>query len=182
MNARLLPLLGFALLMGLLGFGLWYIKRHDINEVPSPLIGKAAPEFSLPLLDDPEKTLSGASLRGQPYVLHVFASWCFVCREENPVLMTAGKGLGLKLVGFNYKDEPSDAKLWLRQFGNPYDTIVSDLDGKVGIDLGVYGAPETFLIDGDGVIRHKHIGALTSQAIQEELMPMVDQMRSEAAK
>jgi cytochrome c biogenesis protein CcmG, thiol:disulfide interchange protein DsbE len=179
MNTRLLPLIVFALLFALLGFGIWYIKDHDIKEVPSPLIGKRAPAFTLPMLYAPEKTLESKSLQGQPYILHVFASWCFVCREENPVMMTEGKKLGIPLIGFNYKDAPEDAKLWLQQFGNPYDMVIADELGKTAIDFGVYGAPESFLIDGKGVIRYKHIGAITPESIKNEFLPRLEKIRQE---
>lgn len=173
MNARLLPFLGFCLLFALLGFGIWYIRDNDINEVPSPLIGKPAPDYVLPTLYDPLQVVDSRTLRGKPYLLHVFASWCYVCREENPVLMAEGKRLGIKMVGFNYKDEPSDARQWLQQFGDPYDVIIADLPGKVAIDFGVYGAPEAFLIDGKGMIVHKHVGALTREVIETEFKPLL---------
>ncbi len=182
MNARILPLLAFSVLFALLGFGIWYIKGHDINEVPSPLIGKPAPEFSLPHLYTPEVFLDSKSLAGKPYLLHVFASWCFVCREENPVLMSQGKALGITIVGFDYKDDPNDAKLWLQQFGNPYDVVIADEAGKVAIDFGVYGAPESFLVDAKGVIRYKHIGAITPDTIRDEFLPLLEKMKQEKAQ
>ena len=182
MNARIVPLLGFSVLFALLGFGIWYIKGHDINEVPSPLIGKPAPEFSLPHLYTPQVFLESKSLAGKPYLLHVFASWCFVCREENPVLMSHGKALGITLVGFDYKDDPNDAKLWLQQFGNPYDVVIADEAGKVAIDFGVYGAPESFLVDARGVIRYKHIGAITPDTIRDEFLPLLAKMKQEKAQ
>lgn len=182
MNARMLPLLGFGLLFALLGFGLWYVRDHDITEIPSPLLGKTAPTYALPQLDAPDTPFGTAQLMGKPYLLHVFASWCFVCRAENPILMTKGKRLGVPLIGFDYKDDPSDARLWLQQFGNPYDVVISDLDGTVGIDFGVYGAPESFLIDGKGVIRHKHVGAMTDEVIESELIPLLGRIRQEPTK
>jgi cytochrome c biogenesis protein CcmG, thiol:disulfide interchange protein DsbE len=182
MNTRILPLLGFGVLFALLGFGIWYIKDHNINDVPSPLIGKPAPSFVLPMLYQPEQQINSQSLLGKPYLLHVFASWCFVCREENPILMTQGKALGIPLIGFNYKDEPSDAKLWLQQYGNPYDVVIADLSGKTAINFGVYGAPESFLIDGKGIIRYKHIGAITSEAVSTEFLPRLEKMRQEQTK
>ena len=179
MNARIVPLLGFSVLFALLGFGIWYIKGHDINEVPSPLIGKPAPEFSLPHLYTPQVFLESKSLAGKPYLLHVFASWCFVCREENPVLMSHGKALGITLVGFDYKDDPNDAKLWLQQFGNPYSVVIADRDGRIAIDFGVYGAPESFLVDGKGIIRYKRIGAITPEILAFELKPRLAAMLGE---
>jgi cytochrome c biogenesis protein CcmG/thiol:disulfide interchange protein DsbE len=179
-NARALPLAGFALLFALLAFGIWFIKYNSINVVPSPLIGKPAPAYSLPMLYEPEKTVDGAAFSGKPYLLHVFASWCYVCREENPVLMTEGKRLGIPLVGFNYKDESADARLWLARYGDPYDIIITDRQGGVAIDFGVYGAPEAFLIDGRGMIRYKVVGALTEKIIRTEIKPVLDQLQKEA--
>lgn len=182
MNVRLLPLAGFVLVLALLGFGIYYGQRHDPREVPSPLIGKAAPQFSLPLLDDPAKQFGSTDLAGQPYLLNVFASWCFACRDEHPILMSDGKRLGIKLVGFNYKDEPADAKRWLAQFGNPYDVIVADYPGNIAIDFGVTGAPETFLVDAQGVIRYKYISPITPEIIATELLPRIAQLKQQVTK
>lgn len=182
MNSRALPFIAFVALFALLGAGLMYIRDHDIREVPSPLVGKPIPAFSLPTLDHPEQIVDSASFRGKPYLLHVFASWCYVCREENGVFMNEGKRLGIPLIGFDYKDEPSDAKQWLKMYGNPYDMVIADLEGDVAIDLGVYGAPELFLIDAKGVVRHKHIGPLTNDVLESKLMPIVRKMQEEAAK
>ncbi len=174
MNLRLLPLAGFVLLVALLGFGIGWNQRHEMNEVPSPLINKPAPEFRLPLLDDPAKSLSRKDLLGKPWLLNVFASWCFACREEHPVLMAQGKQLGVRVIGFDYKDDPADAERWLDQFGNPYALVVADRPGAVAIDFGVYGAPETFLVDAQGVIRYKRIGPLTPDVIARELKPKIE--------
>ncbi|MEO5624246.1 MAG: DsbE family thiol:disulfide interchange protein [Dokdonella sp.] len=173
MNTRLLPFAGFVLVLALLGFGIWWSSHHDMREVPSPLIDKLAPTFSLPLLEDPSKFLGSKELAGEPYLLNVFASWCFACRDEHPVLMSEGKRIGIKLVGFDYKDEPADAKRWIAQYGNPYDVIVADVPGNVAIDFGVTGAPETFLVDAQGVIRYKYISPLTTEIIARELMPRI---------
>ena len=178
MNVRLLPFAGFVLVLALLGFGIWWSQHHDLREVPSPLIGKPAPQFSLPLLADPEKKIGSADLAGQPYLLNVFASWCFACRDEHPILMREGKRLGVKLVGFNYKDEPADAKRWLAQFGDPYDVIIADLPGDVAIDFGVTGAPETFLVDAQGVIRFKYISPITPEVIATELLPRIAALKA----
>ena len=182
MNARLLPLAGFVLVLALLGFGIWWSQHHDLREVPSPLIGKPAPQFSLPLLADPAKKIGSADLAGQPYLLNVFASWCFACRDEHPILMQDGKRLGIKLVGFNYKDEPDDAKRWIAQYGNPYDVIVADFPGNVAIDFGVTGAPETFLVDAKGVIRYKYISPITPEVIATELLPRISLLKKEVTK
>jgi cytochrome c biogenesis protein CcmG/thiol:disulfide interchange protein DsbE len=177
MNARLLPLAGFVLVLALLGFGIQWSRTHDPREVPSPLIDKPAPQFALPLLKEPEKKIGSADLAGEPYLLNVFASWCFACRDEHPILMREGKRLGIKLVGFNYKDEPADAKRWLAQFGDPYDVIIADLPGDVAIDFGVTGAPETFLVDAGGVIRYKYISPITPEVIATELLPRIARLK-----
>jgi cytochrome c biogenesis protein CcmG, thiol:disulfide interchange protein DsbE len=182
MNARLLPLVGFVLVFALLGFGIYWSQGHDPREVPSPLIGKPAPAFSLPLLDQPSTKLGSAELAGQPYLLNVFASWCFACRDEHPILMREGKRLGVKLVGFNYKDEPDDAKRWIAQFGNPYDVIIADLPGDVAIDFGVTGAPETFLVDAKGIVRYKYISPITPEIIATELLPRISLLKKEAGQ
>ncbi|MFT3791693.1 MAG: DsbE family thiol:disulfide interchange protein [Rudaea sp.] len=168
---RLLPLLGFFALVGLLGFGIWWNTHHETNEVPSPLIGKSAPEFVLPLLYDPAKTLSKKELLGKPYLVNVFGSWCVTCQYEHPILTEKVKPLGIKLIGMAWKDQPEDAKRWLAQFGDPYDAVVSDVDGRTGIDFGVYMAPESFLVDAQGTIRYKRIGMFTPELIESELLP-----------
>jgi cytochrome c biogenesis protein CcmG, thiol:disulfide interchange protein DsbE len=179
MNARLLPFAGFVLVLALLGFGIWWSQNHDLREVPSPLIGKPAPAFSLPTLEDPERRVTNLDLAGEPYLLNVFASWCFACREEHSILMSDGKQLGVKLVGFNYKDAPADAKRWLVQFGNPYDLIIADLPGDVAIDFGVTGAPESFLVDAQGIVRYKYISPITPEVIATQLLPRIAQMKQE---
>jgi cytochrome c biogenesis protein CcmG/thiol:disulfide interchange protein DsbE len=171
--SRLLPLLGFTLLVALFGFGIWWSTQHDPREVPSPLIGKPAPAFVLPQLDHSAPPLSKADLLGKPYLLNVFGSWCVACAEEHPVLMAQAKTLGIPLIGYNYKDEPANATAWLAQHGNPYDRIVVDHDGQTAIDFGVYGAPESFLIDAHGVIRYKRIGPLTPEVIERDLKPAI---------
>ena len=168
-----LPFLVFAALAVFLYTGLF----RDPREVPSPLIGKPAPAFALPLLDDPARTFGSRDLAGQPYLLNVFASWCYACRDEHPILMQQGKRLGIKLVGFDYKDEPADAKRWIAQYGNPYDVIVADLPGNVAIDFGVTGAPESFLVDAGGVIRYKYISPITPDVIATELLPRIAAMK-----
>jgi cytochrome c biogenesis protein CcmG/thiol:disulfide interchange protein DsbE len=180
MNTRLLPLAGFVLLLALLGFGVWWSSTHDLREVPSPLIDKPAPEFSLPLLNDPARHFGSADLAGKPYLLNVFGSWCIACRDEHPILMREGKRLGVPLVGLNYKDEPDDAKRWLTQFGDPYDVVIADYPGRVAIDFGVTGAPETFLVDGEGVIRYKYISPITPAVIATELLPRIVRLKEAA--
>ncbi len=152
---RFMPLIIFAALVVLLAIGL----TLDPRRVPSPLIGKPAPEFELPLLIN-EGTFSSKDLLGQVTLVNVWASWCFACRQEHEVVKYMSSR-GVRIIGLNYKDEPADAKKWLARLGNPYQKIAVDYDGRVAIDWGVYGAPETFLIDRDGIIRHKVIGPLS---------------------
>lgn len=175
---RFVPLAGFAVLIALFGFGIWWNTSHVSNYVPSPLIGKAAPEFTLPRLEQPDAQVSKTSLLGQPYLLNVFASWCFACGEEHPVLMAHKNRLGIPLIGYNYKDDPVDARGWLDRHGDPYHEVIVDRSGKTAIDFGIYGAPETFLVDADGMIRYKHIGPLTDDIIAQELEPAIAAARS----
>ena len=170
---RLLPLIIFMMLAALLAIGLTLNPR----EVPSPFVGKASPEFDLPLLNA-EGRLTHEDLKGDITLLNVFASWCFACRQEHRAITQLSRN-GFRVIGFNYKDKPEDATAWLRQFGNPYLVVAQDLDGRVGIDWGVYGAPETFVIDHNGVVRDKRIGPVDAEYISEKLMPLVQQIRSE---
>ncbi|UXI70721.1 DsbE family thiol:disulfide interchange protein [Tahibacter amnicola] len=170
---RVLPLVGFVLLVLLLAFGLSWNRSHDQREVASPLIGKTAPTFSLPVLNTPDQRFGTAELAGQPYLLNVFGSWCPSCVDEHPVLNRYAKQLGVKLVGFNWKDAPGDANAWLAKFGNPYEVIVVDQEGRTAIDFGVYGAPETFLVDAQGVIRLKRVGAITPDYVERTLKPAI---------
>lgn len=171
--SRLVPFLAFVVLAALLGFGVWWNSDHDPTAVPSPLINKPAPAFVLPELDDPSQTVSKASMLGKPYLVNVFASWCFACGEEHPVLMAESKSLGIPVIGYDYKDNPSDAKSWLAQHGDPYNVVITDVSGHTAIDFGVYGAPETYLIDGAGMVRYKRIGPLTPEVIARQLMPAI---------
>ncbi|MGN6312350.1 MAG: DsbE family thiol:disulfide interchange protein [Rhodanobacteraceae bacterium] len=173
MNARLIPFVVFALLVALFGVGIVWNQHHDARYVPSPLIGKAAPAFDLPRLQDPAQRVRKADLLGKPYLINVFASWCFACGEEHPVLMEYSKKLGVPLIGYDYKDQAADAKAWLDEHGNPYHEVLADVSGATAIDFGVYGAPETFLVDAQGVIRYKHIGPLTPEVIAQELDPAI---------
>lgn len=177
--SRLLPLIGFLVLVALFGFGIWWNTQHDQHEIVSPLIDKPAPAFVLPTLDEPGRTVDKASLMGRPYFLNVFASWCIECVHEHPQLLGEMKELGLPLIGLNYKDDPQEAIAWLREHGNPFDTIVTDRDGRAGIDFGVYGAPETFLIDARGVIRYKHVGPITPEVIDGEIRPALAALAKE---
>jgi len=168
MSRFLLPLALFVGLVIFLAIGL----RRDPHEVPSPLINKPAPAFQLPQLHEQAKTFSPQEMRGKVWLLNVWASWCISCREEHPVLLALARSGEVPLYGLNYKDQRNDAIAWLDELGNPYLLSAADLDGRVGIDYGVYGAPETYLIDRDGVIRFKHIGPLTPEVIQGKLLPL----------
>lgn len=168
---RFMPLIAFVLLVILLGVGLTLNPRL----VPSPFIGKPVPQFELPLLSK-QGRFSHEDLKGQVTLLNVWASWCFACRQEHEMITRLSRS-GLRIVGFNYKDETQDAVAWLNQFGNPYETVVQDLDGRVGIDWGVYGAPETFLIDKQGIIRHKVIGPVSDTKKLEALMKAIEELQ-----
>ena len=180
MIGRLLPLVMFALLVALLLFGIHWNQHHEMTEVPSPLIGKPAPEFTLPLLYDSTKSVSRKELLGKPYLVNVFGSWCPTCQFEHPILTAQIKPLGIKLVGLDWKDQPDDAKRWLGQFGNPYDAVITDQDGRAGIDFGVYMAPESFLVDAQGMIRYKRIGMFTPETIRDELLPRITELSKPA--
>ena len=173
MKRVLLPLVVFLLLVGFLAVGL----KLDPREVPSPLIGKAAPAFELPILDQPEKRFVPADMRGKVWLLNVWASWCVSCRDEHPVLVDLSKKGVLPILGLNYKDKGEDAKRWLAQFGNPYQLSAVDADGRIGIDYGVYGVPETYLIDTEGVIRFKQIGPLTSAVLERKVLPLATALK-----
>lgn len=170
----LLPLGMFLALAGLLYKGL----SLDPREVPSPLIGKPAPAFSLPRLKQPETSISDADLKGRVWLLNVWATWCVACRAEHPLLMQLANSGRIEIYGLNYKDERDEAKRWLVQYGDPYSANAFDADGRVGINWGVYGTPETFIVDQQGIIRHKHIGPLTVDVIRDEILPMVEQLKA----
>jgi len=159
---------------------LLYFLRAGLNlnpkEVPSPLIGKPAPAFALPRLDQPAQQISTADLRGQVWMLNVWASWCVACRQEHPLLVQYSKQSKVPIYGLNYKDERAAGLKWLSDFGNPYTVSVSDRDGRVGIDFGVYGVPETFVIDKEGIIRYKQIGPLTPEVLRDTIEPLLRQL------
>jgi len=170
MNKKLfIPLGVFLVLVGFLFVGLFLNPR----EVPSPLIGKPAPQFTLNQLHQPGKTLGTPDMKGQVWLLNVWASWCVSCREEHPLLVELGKAKLVPIIGLNYKDEPAAGMKWLAQNGDPYNLSVVDRDGRVGIDFGVYGVPETFVIDKQGVIRMKHIGPVTPEVLRDDILPLV---------
>ncbi len=168
----LIPLAVFFALATMLAFGL----KLDPHEVPSPLIDKPAPKFALTRLDDASRTISLDDMRGKVWMLNVWASWCVACREEHPLLVEFSKRRVVPIYGLNYKDQRSDANGWLSRFGNPYDASLFDNEGRVGIDFGVYGVPETFVIDQNGVIRMKHIGPLTPEVIATKIEPLLKKL------
>jgi cytochrome c biogenesis protein CcmG/thiol:disulfide interchange protein DsbE len=179
MNKLLLvPLVLFIVLVIFLFVGL----GRDPHEVPSPLISKVAPSFQLPQLHDPTKTFSAADMRGKVWLLNFWGTWCIACREEHPWLIDYAKTNAVPIVGVDYKyssdtsDERPAAVRWLAELGNPYSMTVYDADGRTSIDYGVYGAPETFLIDKQGVVRFKQIGPLTQEAWQNKVLPLVKQL------
>jgi cytochrome c biogenesis protein CcmG/thiol:disulfide interchange protein DsbE len=173
----LLPLAGFLVLAVFLLRGLWLNPR----EVPSPFIDKPAPMFSLAQLAQPEAKFSPVDMKGQVWLLHVWASWCVACRQEHPLLVQLAQKKAVPIVGLNYKDKPDAAKAWLAQWGDPYDLSVRDLDGRIGIDYGVYGVPETFVIDKNGVIRFKQIGPITDEVWQKKMLPLIETLRKNGA-
>lgn len=168
---RWLPLAAFAALALLLAAGVWLSRNPDREALPSPLIDKPAPDFDLPVLHDPGRRVGLADLRGQPFVLNVWGSWCPECRPEHPVLTRFAESRRVRVIGYNLNDEPDDALRWLEQFGNPYWLVVADRDGRSAIDWGIYGAPETFLVDANGIIRWKHVGPLSEDTVARELLP-----------
>ena len=158
-----------------LGIGLLLSVGLRLNprEIPSPLVNRLAPEFKLPRLLEEDVEFQTTNQRGKVWVLNVWASWCAACRTEHEVLkLLADEEIG-ELIGLNYKDEPLEALSWLRVFGNPYNQIAVDIVGDVGIDWGVYGVPETFVIDVDGIIRYKHIGPLNQSILEKEILPLM---------
>ncbi len=170
MTRYIIPLAVFIVLVVFLAIGL----GRDPREVPSPLINKPAPGFQLAQLKDPAKSFSTGEMRGKVWLLNVWASWCLACREEHRLLLELSRSGSVPIYGFNYKDRREDAMLWLNELGDPYVLSVSDFDGRIAIDYGVYGAPETFLIDRDGVIRFKHVGPLTRDLWQKKVQPLIE--------
>jgi cytochrome c biogenesis protein CcmG/thiol:disulfide interchange protein DsbE len=178
MTRYLIPLVLFGVLVVFLAIGL----GRDPHEVPSPLINKPAPAFRLPQLKDPSKSFSAEEMRGRVWLLNVWASWCISCRDEHPLLIEYARGGAVPIYGLNYKDKPEDALAWLGELGDPYVLSVSDLDGRVGIDYGVYGAPETYLIDQQGVIRFKQIGPVTPDVWTKNILPLVQELNRQGTR
>ncbi len=173
MNRFLWPLALFIVLVGFLGVGLTLNPR----EVPSPLIDKPAPAFHAVVLDQPERQVTREDMAGKVWVLNVWASWCAPCREEHPLWVDyARRNAGTTIVGLNYKDQNDAARKWLAQLGDPYALSLVDADGRIGIDFGVYGVPETFVIDRQGMVRFKHVGAITHQVLKDKIEPLLKQL------
>lgn len=173
MKKQMIPLSLFAGLVVILAIGL----TLDPKSVPSPLIGKPAAQFDLPRLFSHE-SLTAKQLEGQPWILNIWASWCVSCKQEHQNLMAFASKHPTTIIGLNYKDTPNEAKAWLTALGNPYTFVVQDTNGQAGIDWGVYGVPETFVIDQQGIIRHKFTGPLTQQHINEELIPLLKKLEN----
>ncbi len=168
MNRFLLPLAGFALLAIVLGVGIRHSKTKGV--VVSPLIGRPAPDYVLPNLIEPAEKFDSRSMKGRWYVLNVWGTWCVECRAEHPVLVEAQRSGSLPIVGLNWKDSDEEARSWLAALGNPYVAVPVDAEGRIAIDYGVYGAPETFLVDPQGVIVRKHIGPLSAEIWQRDFV------------
>lgn len=168
----LIPLVFLALVV-VLGIGL----TLDPRNIPSPLIGKPVPEFSLPPVKGRTLGLASADLKGEVSLVNVFASWCVACRQEHPLFMQLKANGAVAIHGINYKDKPEDAAQWLDELGDPYTRTGADLDGKVSIDWGVYGVPETFVIDRDGRIAYKQIGPITPQVLRDTILPLIHRLR-----
>lgn len=173
----LAPLLFFLVLLLLLAIGL----KLDPSEVPSPLIGKPAPAFRLATLEDPSGEFTQEIFKGKISLLNVWASWCVSCREEHPFLLELAKRGEVVIYGLNYKDDPVQARRWLEMLGNPYRLSLYDPEGRAALDFGVYGVPETFLIDQQGVIRYKQIGPLTKSVWEEEIVPLIEKLKVEGS-
>ena len=183
MRKFIVPIAAFALLGLLLGYALVQMRAGEYSPriIPSPLVGKPLPDFELPTLADPARMVKTADLRGRVYLLNVWASWCVACRDEHPLLVALAREQGVPIIGLNYKDARADALQWLRKFEDPYEMSLVDRQGRVGIELGVYGVPETFIIDRAGVIRYKHIGPITPQTLQAVLLPKLAELNGAAA-
>ena len=174
MARYLVPLGIFLVLVAFLYRGL----SLDPKLVPSPLVGKPMPAFTLTRLQDPNATISDTDIKGKVALLNIWATWCVSCRAEHETLLELARTGKVDIYGLNYKDERAAAQQWLRQLGNPYVANAYDDTGRVGINWGVYGAPETFVIDSQGIIRHKHVGPLTTEVINEEILPLVAKLQT----
>ena len=171
----LIPFIIVILILVFLGIGL----TLDPRLIPSPLIDKPAPEFTLPMLRNPKERLSKADLQGKVALFNVWASWCTACKDEHPVFMEIARRQLVPIYGLNYKDKRKDAISWLDRLGDPYVASGHDLKGRVGIDWGVYGVPETFVVDRKGIIRYKHVGAVTPKVLKQKILPLIRKLQAE---
>jgi len=174
----ILGVLFFISLIALMIYGVIRSGDPARDSLPSALMNKPAPAFSLPLLHEPEARLSGEQLRGEPYLLNVWGSWCPTCRDEHPILTDFAASKRVRLIGYNWKDERADALRWLQQLGDPYTLIVADEEGRVALDWGIAAAPETFLVDADGLVRWKYSGAITREVLQQQLIPALESIQT----
>ena len=170
----ILPFVVFLIMAAFMYVGLG-LNPH---EVPSPLVGKTAPAFALPQLHEPAKHFSPQDMKGKVWLFNVWASWCTACEYEHPLFMELSRRNLVPLYGMDYKDKREDGMAWLQQHGNPYTLVVSDAEGRVGIDYGVYGVPETYMIDKQGVIQYKHIGVVTEKDLSEKILPLVKELQA----
>jgi len=170
----ILPFVIFLVLSVFLYLGL----GRDTREVPSPLVGRTAPAFVLPLLHEPDRKFSPNGMQGKVCLLNVWASWCGACKDEHPILMALSRQNIVPIVGLDYKDKAEDGEATLKKAGDPYTLIISDADGKVGFDYGVYGVPETYVIDKNGIIAYKLIGAITPQNLREKILPLIAELQA----
>ena len=180
--AIVIGVLFFFGLLGLMIYGVMKSGAPDRDILPSALIGKPAPAFALPVLHDPSITVNSSELRGAPYVLNVWGSWCAACREEHPILTRFAETKRVRVIGYNWKDEPTDALRWLEQLGNPFVLVLTDIEGRTAIDWGITAAPETFLVDASGVVRWKYSGALSQRVIDTQLIPELEKLERDHAK
>ena len=174
MKRALIPLAVFGVLVAFLAIGL----RGNPRELPSALLDRPAPAFRVSTLASPTQAMGTQDLRGQVWVLNVWASWCTACRLEHPVLVDFARGGAVPVYDLNYKDKREDAQKWLSNFGDPYQQSFFDADGRVGMDFGVYGVPETYVIDREGMVRFKHTGALTPEVLEQQVLPLVRSLRA----
>jgi cytochrome c biogenesis protein CcmG, thiol:disulfide interchange protein DsbE len=172
----LIPLILFIALSIFLALGL----KGKPGEIPSPLLNKPAPAFSAPKLNAPNEKLSPTDLKGKVWLFNVWASWCVSCRAEHPVMNQLAQQQAAIIIGLNYKDDPEAAKKWLETLGNPYNDSVMDIDGRIGIDWGVYGVPETFVMDKQGIVRYKHTGPVTEEDVQQIFLPLIAKLQAES--
>ena len=178
MSRFAIPLALFTVLVAFLAIALARAGLgHDPRTLPSPLIGKPAPDFKLAQLHEPDKTFSPQEMRGKVWLLNIWASWCFSCRHEHPLLLELQRSGSIPVYGLNTKNKRDEALAWLNELGNPYVLSVADIEGRVAIDYGVYGAPETFLIDKNGVIRFKHVGPLDRDVLTQQILPIAQELR-----